>query len=362
MRTVLRLLAFGFAATASLALAGTATAKTPQLLVSGATATGASAETTVDVKGDKGNAASAAVSIFVPIRYSANLSQPAGTQIGTVVASAQVLEISPDAVIDVTGTILVGDKSSPALQVAAARCTGTAAHAAIWLLHLVASGQTVDVPVFVDSTTGAEAAFSSAKFVLCLPQPYAKALPNYSPNGIKIVEAKAVLSAGVLTNPTSAGSFVWRTLVTPWAVNGTAPNLAGTTESQAIVTIPSSLSLKAKVRTIRRKRHGRTTVTNSVLLSGRLLENLQGVAGANVAFFAGSKSAGSTTTLASGAFAKTNGLRTKTSFRATATVPARETACVSPLPVTAAPGGCVSAMVAGYKIGSNTVAVRPRRR
>ena len=36
---------------------------------------------------------------------------------------------------------------------------------------------TADVPVFVDPTTGAEAAFSSAKLMLCLPNPYEQALP-----------------------------------------------------------------------------------------------------------------------------------------------------------------------------------------
>jgi hypothetical protein len=361
MRILLRLLVLGCAGAASLALAGNALAKT-QLLVSGATAIGASATTTVEVKGAKEDAASAQVSIYVPSGYTANLSQAATTQIGTVSARAQLLEINADAVLDVTGTILVADRNDPSLQSGATQCTGTPTHAAIWLLRLVVSGQTVNVPVYVDPTSGAEATFSSAKFVLCLPQPYAKALPNYSPFGTKIIDAKTMLSAGVLTNPTSAGTHVWRTVVTPWAVNGATPNLAGRMEAQGIVTIPSSLSLKAKVRTVRHKKRGRTTVTNSVLLSGKLLENLQGVTGAKITFFANGKTAGSTSTRAAGAFSRTTGLRKRTSFKATATVPTRETACVSPLPVTSAPGGCVTATIAGYKISSNAVLATPRTR
>ena len=341
-------------------LTGTSVAQAPQLLVKGATATGASGETTIAVRGAMENAASAVLSIYVPGGYSANLTHPAGTQIGTVASRAQVLESSSDAVVDGTGTVLVADKAGPVLQAAATRCTGTPTHAAIWNLHLVSSGQVLDLPAFVDAATGAETTFSSAKLVLCLPQPYAKKLPNYSPSGTKIVDIKAVLSAGVLTNPRSAGAYLWRSVITPWDVSGTTPNPAAAVETQSVVTIPSSLSLKGKVRTIRRTRHGRTTVRNSVLLSGKLLENLHGVGGAKISIFAGSKSAGSVTTGAGGTFARAIGLRTRMAFRATATVPARATPCVSPLPMTSA--GCVAATLAGYKVGSNTVAAAPRQR
>jgi len=357
----MRLLVLGCAGIASLALAANSFAKT-QLLVSGATAIGASATTIADVSRAKEDAASAQTSIYIPNGYKANLGQSPGTQIGTVAARAKLLEINADTVVDLTGTILVADQSDPALQTSAEQCTGIRTHAAIWLLRLVVSGQTVNAPVYVDQSSGSEATFSSAKLVLCLPQPYAKALPNYSPFGTKIVEAKTTLSAGVLTNPISAGTYVWRTVLTPWAGNGAAPNLAGTTEAQAIASIPASLSLKAKVKTVRHKKHGRTTVTNSVLLSGKLLENLQGVSGAKVAFFANGKSAGSTKTSVGGAYAKTAGLRKRTRFSARATVPARDTSCVSPLPVTTVPGGCVSATTAGYTLISSTVLATPRKR
>src|SRR6266536_2076977 len=130
-------------------------------------------------------------------------------------------------------------------------------------------------------------------------------------------------------------------------------------EAQAIVAIPSSLSLKGKVKTTRHKRRGRITVTNSVLLSGKLLENLKGIGGARVAFFANGRSAGSATTGPAGAFAKTAALGKTTTFTATATVPTRETACVSPLSLTSAPAGCVSATMSGYKIAGTDVTVTP---
>ncbi len=124
------------------------------------------------------------------------------------------------------------------------------------------------------------------------------------------------------------------------------------------MTIPSSLSLKAKLKTVR----VRTRVTNSVLLSGKVLESLTGISGAKVAFFANGKSSGAAMTGSAGAFSKKSGLTKRTTFTATATLPTRETACVTPLPSSFVPGGCVTATLAGYKIASNAVTVTPRKR
>jgi len=355
-----RLVTLTAVAAASLGVAANALAKTPQLLVAGATATGASAQTIVELREEKTDAAPLRATIYVPPGYTATLTQSAGTQIGTVSGSLQALQISADAIITAEGTVLT---AAPSAYVSNPCVPGM--HAAVWLLHVVVSGQTLDVPVYVDPTTGAETAFSSAKLVFCLSNPYAEAQPPSSRAtfGGKLIDAKIMLSAGVLTNPSTAGSFLWRAAITPWTANGALPNAAGTVETQAIVTVPSALSLKAKVKTVRdtRRINGklRATVSNSVLLSGKLLENLKGVAGARVAIFGSGKSAGSATTAGSGAFSKTLKLRKRTSFKVTATIPTRETSCRSPLPGTS---GCVSATMAGYKVGSAAVSARPRTR
>jgi hypothetical protein len=351
-----RLLVFGCAASAALALASGAPAKTPQLLVNGATEIGASAATVISVNEEKTDAAPFRTSIYLPSGYVANLGQSAGTKIGTVTTSVQQLALSPDA-IDVAGTIFADTPSKHAGNLCA---PGT--HGAVWLLQLIVQGATFVVPAYVDRTTGSEAAFSSAKVVICLSNPYDQATPGTrAPFGVKFVDTRLTLSAGVLTNPIVAGSFVWRAVITPWTANGEAENTGATIEAQSIVNIPSSLSLKAKVRTIRHTKHGRETVTNSVLLSGKLLEDLKGVAGARVTFYANGKTAGSAPTAASGAFSRTTGLAKRMSLKATATVPTRETGCVSPLPATVAPGGCVAATIAGYKLSSKTVTATPKK-
>jgi hypothetical protein len=363
MKHIGRLLVLGCAATASLALASIALAKTPELIVNGATALAASATTRIEIAETKTDPAPVRISIYVPAGYTANLSHVPGTEIGAVKSKVQLLAISADTVVDGAGTIVVADATSSSLQSSATECTGAPTHAAIWLLHVVISGQTLDVPVYVDPTTGAEASFSSAKLVLCLPNPYENAVPGTrSPGGAKIFDAKAILSAGVITSPPSAGTYLWRAVVTHWTANGASPNLAGTMEAQGIVPIPSSLSLKANVRTVRHKRHSRRTVANSVLLSGKLLEHLQGVAGARVTLFANGRTAGSIATGSTGSFSTRTKLGKRTTFRATATVPTRETACLSPLSAAFAPAGCAAATIAGYRIRSNGVTATPKKR
>ena len=103
-------------------------------------------------------------------------------------------------------------------------------------------------------------------------------------------------------------------------------------------------------------------MANSVLLSGRLLEKLQGVAGAKVTFFGGAKRVGTATTSATGAFAKSLALAKKTTFRATIVVPTREVGCLTALPASSAPGGCVSATLAGYTLTTAAVTATPKKR
>src|SRR3954471_17134597 len=260
-----RLAVAAIAALSLLACAGVALAR-PQLLVTGPTATAASGMTVLEVKGAAADAAWAQLTTFVPSGYTINLGQPVGTRIGSVSARAQLL--ASGATAGATGVVLVADRNDTAVQQAATQCTRSPTHAVVWLLRLPLPAQTLEVPLYVDPTTGSEADFGSAKLVLCLPQPYAKGLLGYAPLGTKIDDLTTTLSAGVFTNPLSAGSHVWRTVATPWSSSGAAQNAAATVETQGLVGVPSSLSLKAKLTT----RLGRLSVRNSVLLSGTLLE------------------------------------------------------------------------------------------
>jgi hypothetical protein len=323
-------------------------AATTVLLVSGPTATAASGATTIEVRGAAADAPWGTVATYVPNGYTIDLGHPTGTRIGSAAAVVQLLETRANA--RATGTVLVADPNDSAVRNAAAACTGAAVHAGVWLVRLTVSAQTIDVYAYVDPTLGGDAPFGSAKLVLCLPQPYSSALPSYAPLGAKISDLTLMLSAGVFTNPLVAGNSVWRTVLTPWAGSGAALDLAAATESQALVALPASLRLHAKVK------------KRAVVLSGEVLENLLGIAGARVSFFANDTSAGAASTGARGTFAKRRRLPTRATYTATATIPTRTTACVSPLPSSIAPAGCLSATRAGYRLRSNSVVVTPRPR
>ena len=351
MRKTFRLLALAGAAVASLALASGALA-TPRLIVGGST---------IQVTEDKSDAAPLKITIYIATGFSATLGQAAGTQIGTVHADLQALAISADAIIPADGTILT---ATPSTYVSNTCAPGT--HAAVWLLHVVVSGQTIDVPVYLDPTSGAETALGAAKLQLCLSDPYENAGAARAPFGVKLINSKLTLNAGILTAPSAAGSYLFRAIITPWNTTAPAPDAAHTVEAQSIVNIPAALSLKATVKTIRHKKkvHGKTkvTVTNSVLLSGALTENGQGVAGAKIDILAGGKNRGSTTTSSSGSYSRSLGLPNKVTFQTKATVAQRDVACVSALPTTQVPGGCVGATIAGYTISSPTVTATPKKK
>src|SRR2546427_224139 len=82
--------------------------------------------------------------------------------------------------------------------------------------RLVVSGQTIDVPVYLDPTSGAEAALGVAKLQLCLSDPYENAGAARAPFGVKLLNAKLTLNSGIINAPAAAGSYLFRTIITPW--------------------------------------------------------------------------------------------------------------------------------------------------
>ena len=121
----------------------------------------------------------AKLTFYAPKEYSATLTQPAGQTIGTVTAQGTAADLG-GALLPLTGTVQVraasGTYLSGTTQVpiaaAATQCTGTATHTAYWVLILQAAGQTLELPVFVDTVTAPPAnAFASASIQACLPPP-----------------------------------------------------------------------------------------------------------------------------------------------------------------------------------------------
>ena len=279
MKRSMRLTVFGCAAALALAVTAIAAASyTPSMGIFQATykPSGAGVVTIV-VAQEKVDDPTARIVIYAPLGYKATLTQTPGTQIGNVVADVQVLDLGPNT-LPLTGPVKA---DSPANYPPASNlCTPGVTHEAVWTLNAALPGQPANpIPVYVDHSTGAEAAFSSVKMTVCFRDPtLPSADPRRSPNGTKFLDA-AFSVKGVFTNPTSAGNQLWRTLFTPYTPGTGTPNAAGTREAQGVVPMPYSISIKR----IRKARPGYFRLAGTVNVAGTA------PTGAGLKLFAGVK-------------------------------------------------------------------------
>jgi hypothetical protein len=199
--------------------------------------------------------------IYVPLGYGVNLSQPVGTKIGDVSGDLILRNVgNAHAEIKASESHIFAD--SPANWTAqAARCTpGQPTHEAVWRLDIVIAGNPLHIPLFVDHVTATpEATFASAKIQLCLSGP---ADPQ-TPGGAQLVFAFFDVN-GVFTNPANTTDRVWHAVFTPYFPGTTTPNPAATTESQAL--IPGRVALTMKTKSLK---HGRVIVTGRLAVDGR---------------------------------------------------------------------------------------------
>ena len=345
-------------AVAALAWSSSALAAyTPQFIVNHNPHSVASATTVIAFNVPREDDATFKVTFYAPLGYQGVLGQAAGTQVGTVAANVQALRISPDAVLPLTGTIVTADPA----RFAANQCA-PGAHRAVWLLRLEAAGRTLEVPVYIDVPTGAEAAFASFKFQACLPSPYLPEESGGAAFGAKLLNATLRLQSGLLTTPATAGRYVWPAIFTPWPAGPGLPNVAGTVQSRAVVQLPGQVTLRASYNRAR----------NTWVLTGSVTEFRIGVGGATVQISRGTRanrlrSIRSMRTRANGRFSISVSARprVRTFFRARAAVPNRlnsTVGCAIAVPIPPVPAGCVSAVFSGFIAQSRVVSVRPPRR
>ncbi len=197
----------------------------------------------------------AKLTFYAPTGYSATLSQPAGTTLGTVTAQGTAADLG-GALLPLTGTVQVraanGTYLSGSTQVpiaaAAQQCTGTPTHTAYWVLILQAAGQTLELPVFVDSpAAGAtSSAFASSSIQACLPPPDVPAgTPGRATFGFKLTQVDFKVN-NVFTSA-GTGQPRWRVLATPYNPGRGTPNAAGSVEAQSVIAFPRVLSMRKPV-------------------------------------------------------------------------------------------------------------------
>jgi len=178
--------------------------------------------------------ASAKITIFSPAGYTNVLTQTPNTVIGKAFAFVRATKLA-GADLTLTGNVIVGDPTSPALMTAYGQCksaTDPATPAAVWVLNTQLQGQMLQVPAFVNQIG------PYLVQEICLLPPAAAPfqaqlwLANYSING-------------VFRNAPASNAYSWAGDFTPYIA--TTPNPAGTVEYRTYVGLPSSLTfLKGK--------------------------------------------------------------------------------------------------------------------
>ena len=295
----------------------------------------------------KADDAPAHIVLYAPNTAAATLGQAVGTQIGTVTASVNAKAISPDAVLPLTGVVQVADGTQAALAAAATACTGTATHAATWVLVLTAAGQTLQVPAWVDATAGAETAFGSGKVTVCLPSPDIPVSAGGATFGSKLLDVNFMVD-GVFATAT-APVTTWPGIFTPYTPGTGTVNAAGTVLALALSAQPT-VSLSAKVA-----KNRRASFSGKVTAAGIPAPDVA------IAILAGSKRIASAKTSAAGSFAASAKLKKGTySLRARATAGDRD---VTSQGCAAAPSGagvppCLSATAGAATATSATVRLR----
>jgi len=353
MKRAIRLALLACAIATALAFAGSALASySPRLVVTSnpLTPQGGS-KTDVAVQLGQNDDATARVAIYVPQGYGGTLGV-AGKQLGT--ADATVLtSIAPTQPIPVKGTIVGEDPAQFATQ--ATQCTGSPTHAGVWTLRLEAAGQQLTVPVYIDEVTApAEAELGKFKLTVCLPSPYIPQSAGGAALGAKLVTATLHLD-NVFVLPAQSGDYGWTMVATPYTVSSATVNAAATVQARAFVRLPVLLSLSAKY----------TAKKNAYRLSGKLTENLAGLAGFKVTIYRGTsptklRKVANVTTRPRGVFSTAGHLRPRktTYFQARVSVPIRNAPCTG-----GAPGiNCVSATLDPWASTSRVVKIAIKRK
>jgi len=323
----------------ALALAGSAPTAAPkpaaQLIVTPfAASLGSDFGLGLVIRNSRKAAAPARVTLFVPAGYGVTASGSAGESIGEALVQyvTSASQSSPDFKI---ATMKRGDPASFQTDPCA-----PGIHAGVWIVTFKIGDQPVAIRFFVDPTQGADTSLGAFKLVACLASPYIPVDQGGAPAGVRFIELDLYMfgdEGSVFSNPTSAGTYVWRMLVTPYAVGTGTPDTAATFEARTRAVHPHVITEHAKYQ----------LKTKTLLVSGRLRALGKPRAGIVVTFWAGKANGvvlhllGRTRTRANGSYAlrkRVRQQRRKQALQVFAEVAEIPGPCVDP-PVAAA--GCV---------------------
>jgi hypothetical protein len=277
-----RALIFGLVSVLALASAGSALGAYNPLLLVGETspALGGTGSVRIFVQVRDQDDATGIVTVYSPRGYGVKLDHPAGTELGSVITFIRVGPIS-NARQAVQGTVRADDPARHALNSCA-----PGVHDAVWVMELTLAGTTYRLPIYVDRmTSGAEAAYASARMRACFASPYVSA-----PRGVSLTYADLTLE-DIFTNPDQLGIFPWNGLFVPYAPGTESLNTTLAAQSTAYIGLPGTFIVTAK-----RQRRGKVAFA---AVTACLREAGQGVPGIAVRIYYGGASVFSSKRVAS---------------------------------------------------------------
>jgi hypothetical protein len=206
-------------------------------------ALGRLADTELDLTVPSSTAAPAKVTIYAAPGYTAELGQAPGTKVGDLFATVA----SGGASLDVRGDVVADNPANYTSDPRAQACA-PGAHTAVYVITITLGGTTLRIPIYVDPTSGSEAALGSYKLQVCFSSPYVPESAGGAPLGARLTEADIDFSdtPGVFRNPSARGVYRWTVLVTPYTAGTATPNPAGTYELRSLAALPTRIALKGK--------------------------------------------------------------------------------------------------------------------
>jgi hypothetical protein len=326
MKTIIRLAVLVVTATVALALAGNALA-TQRLSVRQE-----STSLAIKVTQAQSDPQPARIVVYVPTGYTINASPPTDTKIGSTSGSA--FARGPSSSVPISGDVVVAPDNTNAEGCA----TGT--HTAVWKATLSIGGDSVDLLMHVDATTGTETSLGAYKIVACPgPSDVPEGTPGRWPDGAQLLELTFALK-NIFTPPAS-GTRVWKAFTTPYSPGLGTENTAGTVETRSAV-IPGILTLATRVVSKQRR---------WLRVSGALTQGTTAIAHASVNILINGKARFRARTTATGQYftvLKKSGRKSTSTFQTRVTVAEHDitrSGCAGPsLPNVR----CVSATASGF--------------
>jgi hypothetical protein len=181
--------------------------------------------------------------VYVPTGYRIDVPKP-GAKLGLATATAWAQDLG-GAILPFSGEVDNVDPStlSEGQRAGIAGCLGGQVANQTWMLHLLAAGQTLDVPILMVPAAPTEAgAGYQAILLVCLP---ASGVPKGTP-GRAVLGSKLLsitFGTSVIRPPLATGDSRWTATFTPLTPGTAAVNTAATVETQSVHRHPTLLKL-----------------------------------------------------------------------------------------------------------------------